>query len=110
MAIARFTVHWALVAERDLQAIVDYVADESPVAAAAVLERIEERAAALARFPARGRVVPELAQQGIRTYREVIVPPWRIVYRIEGKTVYVLTVVDGRRNIEDALLDRLTRS
>ena len=60
-------------------------------------------------MPERGRVVPELAAVGIRTYRELVVEPWRLVYRITEKTVYVLAVLDGRRNIEDVLLDRLVR-
>jgi hypothetical protein len=31
------------------------------------------------------------------------------VYRIEGDTVTLLAVLDGRRDLEDALLDRLLR-
>jgi len=53
--------------------------------------------------------VPELAAVGVHTYRELVVSPWRLVYRISAKTVYVLAVLDGRRNIEDVLLDRLVR-
>jgi toxin ParE1/3/4 len=48
-------------------------------------------------------------QQGILQYRELIVPPWRIIYRISGDFVYVLAVFDSRQNIEDVLLDRLVR-
>ena len=53
--------------------------------------------------------MPELAAFGIRIYRELVVAPWRVVYRIGGKTVSILAVVDGRRNIEDVLLDRFVR-
>ena len=35
---------------------------------------------------------------------ELIVPPWRILYRIAVKQVYVLSVLDSRQNIEDILL------
>jgi hypothetical protein len=38
------------------------------------------------------------------------VRPYRIVYRIEGDTVTVLGVLDGRRDLEDALLERLLRN
>ena len=61
-------------------------------------------------FPERGRIVPELRDQGILQYRELIIPPWRILYRISEKRVYVLSVFDSRRNIEDILLKRLTNS
>jgi len=53
-----------------------------------------------------GRIVPELQYYSILTYRELINPPWRIMYKIEGNKVWVLAVFDGRRNLEDLLLDR----
>jgi toxin ParE1/3/4 len=57
-------------------------------------------------LPERGRIVPELREQGIILYREIILAPWRVIYRIVGQTVYVLAVLDARRNLEDILLDR----
>ena len=102
-------VEFAAVAQDDLKAIVEFIAFEDPVTALRVLKQIESCVASLAKMPERGRVVPELARFGIRTYRELIVTPWRIIYRIAATTVYVLAVFDGRRNIEDILLDRLVR-
>ena len=104
-----FAVEFALVAQRDLQAIVEFIATDDPAAAARVLDQIESRTVSLQQMPERGRVVPELAAVGIHAYWELVVKPWRLVYRITGKTVYVLAVLDGRRNIEDVLLDRLVR-
>lgn len=54
--------------------------------------------------------MPELQAQGIRQYRELIIKQWRLVYRISQKSVYVLTVLDSRQNIEDILLQRLADS
>ena len=45
----------------------------------------------------------------MRTWREPIVRPYRLVYRIEGDTVTELAVFDGRRDLEDILLERLLR-
>jgi len=47
--------------------------------------------------------------QGVGHYRELIIPPWRVIYRFSGDTVYVLSVLDSRRNLEDVLLERLIR-
>ncbi len=60
-------------------------------------------------FPERGRVVPELKYNNIENYREVIHYPWRIIHRIDNKNVYVMAIFDGRRNIEDILLNRLLK-
>ena len=46
---------------------------------------------------------------GIIQYRELIKAPWRVIYRIDGNTVYVTSVFDGRRNLEDLLLERVSR-
>lgn len=102
-------VRWSAAAERDLEDILEYIGRESHTAAGQVYHRLRERAARLRAFPRRGRVVPELAVHGIRLYRELIVSPWRPVYRIAGRTTIVLAVVDSRRRLEDLLLERLVR-
>ena len=104
-----FRVVWTRTAEADLEAIVDFIADDSVDAALAVFMRIRERAATLYNFPGKGRVVPELHLHGIIQYRELILSPWRIIYRIDGTMVYVTAVFDSRRNLEDLLLERVCR-
>ena len=101
-----FEVLWAAVAENDLLGIVLYIAEESPGSAKKVLARIRTRTAKLGKSPLQGRVVPELLSQGISLYREVVVSPWRVIYRVEGERVYVVSVLDSRRNVEDLLLGR----
>jgi len=109
MPSRRFRVQWADAAVRDLEELVAFIALDSAVDAEHVLRRIEDRAAALESSPARGRVVPELTRFGMRTWRELVVRPYRLVYRIEGDTVTVLALFDGRRDLEDLLLERLLR-
>jgi addiction module RelE/StbE family toxin len=103
-------VQWAEAAVRDLEELVTFVALDSAPDAERVLARIEQRAAALEASPARGRAVPELARFGMRGWRELVVRPYRIVYRVESDTVTVLAVFDGRRDLEDVLFDRLLRT
>jgi toxin ParE1/3/4 len=94
----------------DLLGIVEPIAEDDPRAALLeTLEKLESGAARLERFPRRGGVVPELLAQGITRHREVVIRPWRLVYRIEERQVHVLAVIDGRRNVEDVLLARLLR-
>lgn len=105
----KYKVHWASVAEDDLKNIVLYIADASPANARMVFENIKEKAASLILFPERGRTVPELQGQGIFLYRELIESPWRIIYKIAEKKVFVLSVLDSRQNVEDILLKRLIK-
>lgn len=101
-----FEVLWAAAAESDLLGIILSIAEESPCNAKKVLARIRARTAKLTRSPMQGRVVPELLSQGISQYREVVIAPWRVIYRVESRRVLVVSVIDSRRNVEDILLGR----
>ncbi len=104
-----YKVFWSETAEEDLKSIIEYIYADNPQAARDSLKKIKTKASALRSFPQRGRVVPELKEHGILQYRELMVPPWQVIYRISGQRVYVLSVIDSRRNIEDILLARLVR-
>ena len=103
-------VLWTRTARHDLDAIVAYIATDSIENALSVLDRLQERAESLTTAAERGRLVPELRSIGVHQYRELVERPWRIVYRIEPDSVMVLAVLDGRRELESLLLDRLVRS
>ena len=102
-----YQVVWADVALNDLKNILEYIAVDNQLSALEIFQEIKQRASSLYTFPERGRVVPELLDQSILIYRELVVLPWRIIYRISDKFVYVLSVLDSRRNVEDILLKRL---
>ncbi len=110
MAERRFRVVWAEAAARDLPEIVAFVAEDSATNAERLVRALRAKAASLEAVPKRGRVVPELARFGMRSWRELVVRPYRILYRLSGDTVTVLAVFDGRRDLEDVLLERLLRS
>jgi toxin ParE1/3/4 len=58
-------------------------------------------------FSKHGMVVPELERYGYILYREIIVDYWRIMYKIENDIVYIMAVIDGRRNVEDIILKKI---
>lgn len=105
----KLQVVWTEEAVRDLEEIVAYIAEDSPVQARRILRKLQTSAAKLELFPERGRTVPELDDLGLSFWRELIVKPWRMVYRISGETVLVEVVVDSRRDAEALLFDRLLR-
>jgi len=106
----KYSVLWTKTAEQDLGNIIDYIAQDSLDRSLEILHTIRTYASALTSMPERGRIVPELKVHGISTYRELVISPWRMIYRTDGKNVIILTVIDGRRNLEDILLDRLLYS
>ncbi|MBI2981966.1 MAG: type II toxin-antitoxin system RelE/ParE family toxin [Deltaproteobacteria bacterium] len=105
-----FRVLWTKTAEKDIGSIVDFIALEKPETALKVLYRIRAKAVSLRKSPKRGRFLPELRHIKVLPFREILIPPWRLIYRIQGKTVQVLSVLDGRRDMEEILFERLTET
>ena len=101
-----YEIIWARVAENDLNEIIDYIAMDSPANALKIFKKIKNKASSLYTMPERCRIVTELKDQGVMQYRELILSPWRIMFRVTRMKVYVLSVLDSRRNIEDILLER----
>lgn len=97
--MAEWRVRWSAAARRDLLAIAQYIADENPVAAIDVLERLQTRAESLDRLPRRGRHLAGFTDKDGREYRELIEAPWRILYWIAGREVQIAAVIDGRRDL-----------
>lgn len=103
---ARYRVRVVAAAERDLDEIYDYIAREaSPARADKVFERLREQVHGLAIEPERGSWPKELLALGVRDFRQLVVRPWRVIYRVVGDQVVVLLIADSRRNLK-ALLER----
>lgn len=105
----KFKVNWADPARRDLLEIADFIAFDDLATAKKIVSLIDDRVLSLQFSPKRGRIVSELAKHGINTFRELVVSPWRIVYKVDDSIVYIELVADGRRDLEDLLFRRIMR-
>jgi toxin ParE1/3/4 len=104
-----FEIEFTLYAEIDLDEITVYIAEHDDVnKAVQVYYKIKKKILSLAEFPDQGRIVPELKRIKIMDYREIIFNPYRIIYLVKDKIVFIIAVLDGRREIDDILYDRIT--
>jgi toxin ParE1/3/4 len=95
-------------AVRDLEELDEYLAaSDSDEKADYVLNKIEAALQRLSESPERGTRPRELLELGVGEYRQVFFKPYRIIYTIRGKRIYVLLIADGRRDMESLLLRRL---
>ena len=76
----------------------------------ALLDDLAAAIEGLASHPGRGPVVPELDALGIHEFRQLSLPPFRIIYLPEDERVIVLVVADGRRDFSTLLGERLLGS
>ena len=103
----KYYIKWAAPAREDINEIIDYISQANIDYAVKILDKIESQVNQLDLFPERYRIVPELEKYGYLLYREIIVDYWRIIYKIENNFVYIMLVIDGRRNLEDLLLKKI---
>ncbi len=110
MSARRYAVVWTEVALRDVESIAGYLVSEASGRVESIVERIIARGESLDTVPERGRTPPELRTINDRAWREVQEPPWRLLYRISGRTVEIHGVLDSRRSLADILMERILQS
>jgi toxin ParE1/3/4 len=91
-----YRVSWSARALRDVEAIADYIALDSPAYAKAVVKRIVNVTRTLSSFPNSGRTVPEFQDPQIR---EVFAYSYRVIYRLDKEDVLVVAVIHGKRDL-----------
>ena len=97
-------------AEEDILDIYNYVLiNDSEEKAEYLLNKIEETCLGLKKYPDRGHVPPELERVGVYTYKEIHIKPYRIIYEVTEKIVFIHCVLDGRRSLQELLENRLLR-
>ena len=97
---------WTEPALLDLDQIAEYIALDNPSAASRYVQRVFDRVERLETHPQSGKRPTELTSSH---YREVIVPPCRIFYRIEGDAVFILYVMRAERLLRSYLLNERDR-
>ena len=95
-------LRWTTLAVEDMEAIWKFIANDSDAYANLVVARLLESVERLENFPRSGRIVPELSDPQLR---EIIAPPYRIVYRVLDEAVEILTVFRASRLLPRTLGD-----
>ena len=85
-------VRFAPSARSQFLAALEYIKADNPLAALAFLARAKKSLRRLTTFPQSGRKIPEFPELA---HREVIVAPYRLFYRVEKPTVWIVAVWRG---------------
>ncbi len=104
-----YKVYWTKSAEIDFEDIIEYITGDNISSAKSIYDKIKSKCKQLKTYPERCRIVPELLGIDIRDYREIIHPPYRIIYKLAKNEVFVIAVVDSRRDFESFIFNRLLR-
>ena len=105
---AHFQVELTAGAEHDLRTLFRYLADQTSTERAdALLDALLAKIETLETWPERGSIPREMEALGIREFRQMLLPPWRLIYRVTGQRAIVLVIADGRRDMQTLLERRL---
>ena len=97
-------------AKKDIIEIYNYVSiNDSIENADKLLKNLERTYLSLEKLPLRGHIPEELRGTGIKRFIEIHYKPYRIIYEIIDNIVYIHCVLDGRRNMQELLSNRLLR-
>jgi toxin ParE1/3/4 len=90
-------VIWTPKALDDFESLLAYIANDAPVAARRFAQKLIQRVELLASHPLLGSFV---AEDSSRTYREVRQGNYRVLYRTDADTVYVVAVHHAARLLD----------
>lgn len=106
----RFFVYLIEDVEKDLFDVYRYVAQNDSIEHTDnLLGKLEKKILSLETMPQRGHVPLELERIGVVEYREIFYKPYRIIYQIIESRIYVHCILDGRRDLQDLLQQRILR-
>jgi len=92
---------WTEPALDDLNNIAEYIAVSNPYAAKQLVENVFSKVQRLEQFPDSGGVPEEISNLN---YREVVVNPCRVFYKVDNASVYILHVMRQERDLRKFLL------
>ncbi len=106
----KYVANFVSEAEEDLFEIYKYVyLNDSEEKAEELYRKLYEKSIQLEKYPERGHIPPELDLLDITDFLEIHHKSYRIIYRIIDKKVFVHCILDGRRDLQKLLQERLLR-
>ncbi|MCU7940647.1 MAG: type II toxin-antitoxin system RelE/ParE family toxin [gamma proteobacterium symbiont of Bathyaustriella thionipta] len=95
-------INWSEPALSDLNEIAEYIALDKENAAKKLVQHVFSATDRLKQFPKSGRKPSEIETT---EYREIIVGPCRIFYRVKQNEIYILYVMRSERKLRKFIID-----
>ena len=95
----KYKINITLNAQNDLEHIFFYIAEDSVNNAKKFILELEEKIYSLDTFPERFAYIPENIYFGTN-YRHIIHSKYRVVYKIENNSLYILRVIHSAKLFE----------
>lgn len=93
-------VVWTDEAKAHLSGIHTFIKRDAPFYATQTVDRLTRRVDQLTDHPRSGRIVPKYDDENLR---ELVMPPYRLIYRIKPDRIDIIAVFHGAQQLPDTL-------
>ena len=93
-------VVWTAEASAHLAGIHDFIKRDAPFYATQLVDKLTQRVEQLVDHPRSGRLVPKYDDENLR---ELIMHPYRLIYRIRPDRIDIIAVFHGAQQLPDSL-------
>ena len=99
---------WSKDAGDELAEIISYIKDNSgKMIAEKIYTKIIKEVSKTSENPEGRRIAPILRELGINYIHQINMSPWIVFYKIENKKMEIISIIDGRRNLEEILYKKM---
>jgi toxin ParE1/3/4 len=104
----KYKINWSKDAGEEFIEIISwYKYNAGKNIAKKIHSKINSRIKKLKDMPGIGKSVQILKDIGVNDYRQIVQDNWIIYYRVEGQNINIISVIDGRRNLEEILYKKI---
>ena len=99
---------WSKDAGDELVEIISYIKyNTGNITAKKINEKIMNEAERISENPEGRRISPLLREFGINHIHQFNISPWIVYYKLENDKMEIVSIIDGRRNLEEILYKKI---
>ncbi|GHV94411.1 hypothetical protein AGMMS50293_07310 [Spirochaetia bacterium] len=103
-----YKIIWSNDAGEELSDIISYIKyNTGNITAKKIYTKIRDAVKNISKNPEGRRISPLLKAFGINDIHQININPWTIFYKVENKTIMVISIIDERRNLEEILYKKM---
>ncbi|MCL1814702.1 MAG: type II toxin-antitoxin system RelE/ParE family toxin [Treponema sp.] len=99
---------WSKDAGDELAEIISYIKyNTGKMTAEKIYIKIIKEVDKISENPEGRRIAPLLREFGINNIHQINISPWMVFYKVENKKMEIISIIDGRRNLEEILYKKI---
>ena len=104
----KYDVIWSKDAGNELIEIISYIKyNTGKITAEKIYTKILNEVNRISKNPERRRISPLLREFGINYIHQFNISPWIVYYKVENNKMEIISIIDGRRNLEEILYKKI---